>query len=291
MIEFTLSFEGADSDDHRIDFYDVAQALIGFQRSLAITTNLVLNGDVITQAPSLKGAEIFALPPEEGSWKITAGIVVTAATTIYALGTAPKDTPLGHLVYSAYDYVVSETLGDHVNFEKPLYQQFEENCKNYLDGKVPLKQSQLDSIVEKCEVALKDVHRPLAKTKSATVAKIVYGSGDDRSPLKTDFSFETYEYLNVTNLDDMISTYKGRVSSYNINTFKGRIYLHEFKRPIPFELAKEAKTYSNGNILAQSLLATLETRFHGGDVTITGFKQLSKNGHLKGILITDVTKG
>jgi len=74
MISFTLSFEGRDTDRHEIDFYDVAQALIGFQRSLAITTHLVLNGEVITQAPSLKNARVFATPPEEGSWKILATI-------------------------------------------------------------------------------------------------------------------------------------------------------------------------------------------------------------------------
>ena len=72
MIGFTLSFEGNDADNYQLDFYDAAQAMIGFQRSLAITSHLVLNGEVITQAPSLKGARIIAVPPEEGSWKILA---------------------------------------------------------------------------------------------------------------------------------------------------------------------------------------------------------------------------
>ena len=74
-VQFELSYKGNDSDDHEIDMYDVSQALIGFQRSLAITTHLVLNGNVITQAPSLKGAKIYTFPAEEGSWKIHAGIL------------------------------------------------------------------------------------------------------------------------------------------------------------------------------------------------------------------------
>ena len=56
---FTLSYEGEAADLSLIDFYDVAEALVGFERSLAITTHYVLNGSVITQAPSLKGAQIL----------------------------------------------------------------------------------------------------------------------------------------------------------------------------------------------------------------------------------------
>jgi hypothetical protein len=118
VIKLTLSYNGEDSDNHQIDLYDVAQALEGFQRSIALTTHLILNGEIITQAPSLKGARVLATPSEEGSWKITA----TVMAGIYALGTAPKDTPIGHIIHSAYDYVVSESLGVHVNYEKTLGQ-------------------------------------------------------------------------------------------------------------------------------------------------------------------------
>jgi hypothetical protein len=73
-LEIELSYIGAEADEHELDFYDASVALIGFQRSLAITTHLILNGEVITQAPALKGARILALPPEEGSWKIKAAV-------------------------------------------------------------------------------------------------------------------------------------------------------------------------------------------------------------------------
>ena len=108
-VQFELSYFGEDADDHEIDLYDVSQALIGFQRSLAITTHLILNGKIITQAPALKGAQIFAFPSEEGSWKTKAGIVLLS-TAAYHVATAPNNTPLGHLVYSAYDYVISESF-------------------------------------------------------------------------------------------------------------------------------------------------------------------------------------
>ena len=68
IAQFSISFQGNDTDKHQIDLYDVSQALIGFQRKLALTTNLMLNGELITQAPSLKNAMILASPPKKGSW-------------------------------------------------------------------------------------------------------------------------------------------------------------------------------------------------------------------------------
>lgn len=88
MIEIALSFEGNEADSNELDLYDAAQAMMGFQRSLALTTHLLLNGKVITKAPFLKNAQIFSTPPEEGSWKMTAII----ATSIFSLATAPKDS-------------------------------------------------------------------------------------------------------------------------------------------------------------------------------------------------------
>ena len=116
---FMLSYGGSEADHHEIDFYDVAEALMGFQRSLAITTHLILNGKVITQAPALKSAIIRVSPPRAGSWEIVASLSL-AAGAVYKLGTTPKDTVLGHLVYSAYDYVVKSLLGVHVDIDKSL---------------------------------------------------------------------------------------------------------------------------------------------------------------------------
>jgi hypothetical protein len=93
-LEVTLRFRGQTSDQHAIDLYDVSQALIGFERSLALTTHLILNDEIITQAPALKGAKIFARPPNAGSWELTAAIVVAAAGALYKLGQPQKIRPL-----------------------------------------------------------------------------------------------------------------------------------------------------------------------------------------------------
>ena len=56
IANISLSYSGLLADRSEIDFYDVSQALVGFQLSLALTTHLILNDEIIVQAPSLKGA-------------------------------------------------------------------------------------------------------------------------------------------------------------------------------------------------------------------------------------------
>lgn len=125
LIDFSLSYAGENADDHQLEFYDAAQALIGFERSIALTTHLALNGKIITQAPSLSGARIIVTPPIAGSWEIVAAVIVGSATAAYKLGTAPRDTPLGHLVSSLYDYAIKRTLGFPVSYDETLGVQYD----------------------------------------------------------------------------------------------------------------------------------------------------------------------
>ncbi|MCY1705201.1 DUF7946 domain-containing protein [Pannonibacter sp. SL95] len=284
---FTLSYSGGASDDHVIDFYDVAQALIGFQRSLALTTHLVLNDKVITQAPALKGARILALPPEDGSWKITAAVIVG----LYTVGTAPKDSPIGNLIASAYDYVVSETLGFHVDFDKTLGQQYDELKKMRETELKRLPQARFDSVIEKCELAIRDMHRPIAHSETAISASIFSQVGSWTSKVQQELDINTYEYLSFTREEDRPETFVGRVSSYNINTYKGRIYLRAEGRPVPFELGNVARDLRSISLITNSLVSNARDRMSGeGEVALKAYKRVSKSGKMKGLLVVDVNK-
>ncbi|MBK9521377.1 MAG: hypothetical protein IPO13_07130 [Rhodocyclaceae bacterium] len=281
IASFTLSFEGQNSDAHRIEFYDVAQALIGFQRSLALTTHLILNDKIITQSPSLKGARIFAIPAEEGSWKFTAVVSTMLATGAYNLGTAPKETPLGHLVYSLYDYVISESVGVHVDYAKSLGQQYEEVQKRKI--KLPLiDQSRADSLVEKCATAVKEMHRPIFMTETATTGSLSGNINGRNLPLQTPLNIQTYEFLQETYSDPATSVILGRVSSYNSNTYKGRIYVEEVGRPVSFELAQNARNAKSLRLITESLSASVLAKdADRGYINCEVVRQLSKSGQLK----------
>ena len=57
-IDISLIYRGNESDVGRIDLYDIGRALVGFQRSMALTIHAVINDEVITQATSLRGAAL-----------------------------------------------------------------------------------------------------------------------------------------------------------------------------------------------------------------------------------------
>jgi hypothetical protein len=241
---FELSYSGSDADQHALDFYDVAEALLGFQRSLALTVHLVINDEVITQAPSLKGATIMALPPERGSWTFLA-VVSLAGTALYKLGTTKKDTVVGHAVASAYDYVVSQLLGFHVDFDKTLGQQYSE-LQASQDDLPKLTSSRLDSVAEKCEVAVKNLHRPIVGERTAKIGRIVSKTTDTKRLIGPQLSAKTYEHIAFTTRSDAEDVLTGRITSYNSNTYKGRLFVPSLARPIPFELVWRATIKTAG---------------------------------------------
>lgn len=288
VIRFTLSYEGNETDNHAIDLYDVSQALVGFQRSLALTAHLVLNGEIITQAPSLKGARILAYPAEPGSWKLTATMVLAGA---YALGTTEKDSPIGHLVYSLYDYVVSESLGIHVDYERSLGQLYEE--AQAAKTKLPvIREAQADSLIEKAERAIIEMHRPIFKTQSAGSASITASINRARLPLKTNLSVETYEFIHETKQAELAKIIEGRVSSYNSNTYKGRIYVANYGRPVTFELALDARSPRIISLITTSLRLSALKQYDevGATIHCVALENTSKSGHLKSLTLT-VVKG
>ena len=252
---------------------------------MALTTHLILNDEIITQAPSLKGAQIVAFPAEEGSWKITAAVIAA----LYTAGTAPKDTPVGHLIRSAYDYVISETLGFHVDYDKTIGQSYEEIKKKKIGGIEPLPQIRFDSLIEKCQSAIREMHRPIVKSESASQAKLFATVGKATKALGPPFNDESYEYISFTERTASTSGFVGWVSSYNINTYKGRVYLPKQGRPIPFELTDSARSGRAIGAITSRLSLNAQSRRQGeGSISFRAFENLSRTGRVKSLLITEI---
>ncbi len=286
IIKFELVYEGGAADEHLIDLYDVSQALIGFQRSIALTCHLIINGEIITQAPALKGAQILAHPADEGSWKM----VATVLAGIYMIGTAPKDTPLGHIVYSAYDYIVSESLGVHVDYDKSLGELFEEYNQNN-PNKVKIEQHKLDSLMEKCNTAITDIHRPIFKTKTATKGNIITVLDSEQHRVGPSLNINTYQYIHEEYISEEVEVIRGRVSSYNSNTYKGRIYVAQEGRPIAFELAKHCRTDAVVELLTASLAANAikDYKNEWSEVYCSVYRNNTRSGHLKSYKVIEVS--
>jgi len=280
-MDVLLRYDGALASNNELDFYDASRALVGFQRSLALTTHLVTNGEIITQAPSLKNASIVINTPRPGSWEVVATII----GGIWAAGTASKDTPLGHLLYSVYDYVVTQTLGFPVDYNKSLFQSHQA-----LLAERNITPAKLDSLAEKTETSIGDMHRPMVKSHTATRADIYGGDkADPKIRLGRELNAASYEFLSRTELEDDESGHVGVVSSYNINTFSGRLYDFEEQRPIPFELNDEARTRRNAGLIASSLRANaIERGDRTNAISLIGRRMVSSTGRLKGLIVSSV---
>lgn len=263
--------------------------MVGFQRSLAITTHLVVNGTIITQAPALKGATIFASAPKPGSFEIIAAVGLTV-TAFYKLGTTPRDSPIGHLVYSVYDYAVKRLTGNHVDFDRSLGQQIAEANKlrdRAMQSVPTLDDRRVDSLLEKIEPAIVDMHRPIVKSSSAATARLF---APDRPKLKPiEFSKRTYDALINVERNDIAVEIVGKVSSYNINTFRGRVFVPKEKRPIPFVLADVARSTNNISRITRSLRANASRAgSSGADVRLVVLPTRSITGRLKLFHVVEV---
>ncbi|WP_146130846.1 hypothetical protein [Sphingopyxis lindanitolerans] len=279
MIEFELKFDGGFADQGLIEFYDAAKALAGFQRSLALTTHLAINGEIITQAPYARGFKIFVPPFQEGSWKTKAIIVLGATVTLTSAG---KDSPLGHLVTSIYDAALYNTMGFHVDYDKTLQQLYSENSRPSI---TPEK---LDSLCEKIENSIADMHRPIVISETATRAQ-VEKCGSRSGSIGPVMSPMTYEYVKQTRREDEESFVDGFVSSYNINTFTGRLYSEEEGRPIPFELEEGARVRRIVGMLTRSQHINGQSRFDPkARVRLHCHKLTSPNRKIKRLSVSSV---
>lgn len=280
MALFTLNYTGLDASRGEIDFYDVSKAMLGFQRSLAMTTHLVQNGEIITQAPALKNARILVKPPQEGSWEIVAGVIFAATGT---LALAPADTPGGRLTRRIYDYVLRSIQGYDVDFSE----EFDDGIEAQLnDNKIT--ESKLDSLIEKAEPGVIDMHRPVVWSQSAHRGH-VYFSGSKDKPVGLELSPETYAYASHTNEIKFPITLTGMISSYNSNTYKGRVFLPSEGRPVPFELADTIRNRGTIERITSSLAANaLDRRNWVGQIGIKAFRRESATGRLKSIWIVEI---
>lgn len=275
IVRFCLSYGGNESDSQKIDLYDVSQALIGFQRSIALTTHLVINGEIITQSPALKGARILAAPAKGGSWEIAAIVLVA----IYKIGTAPIDTPLGHIVYSVYDYLIFKSFGVHPDYDESIWRT--------------VNKHKLDLLVEKCAPAITEMHRPIIKNKTATNAKIIAELKSKRIQVGPELTVETFAHVNEEFTNHKPVEIEGRISSYNRSTYRGHIDVDDEGRRIPFELKESCRIPSMIELVTRSLSvnAVKDFRNKWSKVYCRVSRSTRRSGHLKSYKIIKVSHG
>lgn len=251
IAEFRLSFEGSIANQSLLNGYDAAVALRGFERSLALTTHAVLNGNIIVQAPALKGAVILLSPPQRGSWEATALVVLGG---LWTLNNVKKDSPIGHLLYSAYDYVIKSATGMTLDYDKPIRQLIDEGKGNAPEASQNFNVDVLDGVIERAEKSIEEIHRPIIESETSEVARLTYLSSASETPI-ADLDTDSFDYISQSIERPAPEKFEGAISSYNINSYTGRIYVPDLGRTVPFLLSESARGSGRVDRITSSLRA------------------------------------
>jgi hypothetical protein len=134
------------------------------------------------------------------------------------------------------------------------------------------------------------MHRPIYGSKTANKAKLSASFKRDAKDIAELDEF-TFDYVNYTRQVETPVAVTGRISSYNINTFKGRIYAIDESRPIPFQLSESTRDSASVASVTESLDANARDRLRAdGEITFTALPFVSSSGRLKRLLVTHVSK-
>lgn len=236
---YKIVYEPSDGSNS-LDAHDAAQAMLGMARSLAILSHYAVNGQLIKQAPSLKGARILATPPERGSFQLPFQIDFDPQTV--AVVSSLALSVLGNYVTDLTRFVYRKIAGlSH----KPLSEQL----KTALDT----RPGDFDAITDAVNEDVIKVHRPLMH---GVQVFNIYG-GDNQIGT---FNNSTLNHAKARELGPENEEFVGTIASLNANTDSGRIWLGShttaFKRDRSLQrlpigdrqlLSWSLDQYTNGN--------------------------------------------
>ena len=104
-------------------------------------------------------------------------------------------------------------------------------------------------------------------------------------------NINTYQYIHEEYISEEVEVIRGRVSSYNSNTYKGRIYVAQEGRPIAFELDKHCRTDAVVELLTASLAANAikDYKNEWSEVYCSVYRNTTRSGHLKSYKVIEVS--
>lgn len=194
------------------------------------------------------------------------------------------------MLYIHYTIMLLQKASEFTyNLNKSLGVIYEEAQKKRQQlPKIELHQA--DSLIEKCSTAIHEIHGPIYKTKTANRAEITATIGATKFPLQSAFTLESWDYIHETHQSESPEQLVGHVSSYNSNTYKGRIYVEKFGRPIS-ELVGNTRNQKEIKFITSSLQANALGNSSAAEakVYILAYLQTSRLGTLKSFSIIHVS--
>ena len=283
-----LQYEGRDADHHLIDLYDFSVALRGFERGLALTSHFVLNNEIITQVTAVRGVKILCSPPEVGSLRIPAYLAATGLA-VHSIGSLEPNNPIGHLIFSFYDLAVHEATGQPLDYTKSLREIYETALERGSEGLLIPSRTQFDSLVEKVEPSIAEVHRPIVGSGTAISGFINDSEALSRGGQKLLLNEKTHASLRYRSRSKELIPIVGRVSSFNMNTFNGRFVMEDTARPIPFFLTPAGRAEKSVRLIGESLAENIRDRNSNSSIILFDcFLEQTRTGRISKLVVGGV---
>lgn len=222
-VTLNLVFDPEEANDEdeaafQVDLYDGAKTIFGLGRALQIAAHFLVNQEVIFQAPSARGVRLYLVPARRGSFDQLIQLVIEHKEIILVTAATTLTT---EVVRDFLGYVIRKSCGLVAHASTYVVREISKQM-----------QADLEALEEAMLGPLVDAHRAIEKGSARTRLKL---GGD-----QIEFDDRTYANVRDRILSPHKKTLAASVSSYNINSFKGRLYNPELGRTIPFKMRKRS---------------------------------------------------
>lgn len=263
-IEVLVKFQGGEASRNVIDMYDGSAALFGLAKTFLISSHFLVNERVTFHAPAAKGVRCYMRTSRPGSWEQVVQIALDHKE--FALGVAgavSKD-----ILKDFTKVVLTHGIGRPVKA-----------ATKYVRDLLQRRDADFDALREATEGPLREAHRTI-RSRSNRVRLATTGGERIAS-----FDDDSRRYVTDVIVDERRHDVVGAISSYNVNSKRGRIYDADLRRTVPFELAEDVSRRAR-----LAITWSLDQRNNGlpGEVIATVGRELRFNNEVKRYRLHDV---
>lgn len=232
--KFQVVYIGGTADQGLLDFYDGSTSYRGLARTLALLGHYYGTGEIISKAPFSK-ADLYLLPPEEGSFKQTvlvsiATAVITVPFTVFTQEAIqswfPSSDPQLQVLIDAtraQNEILEAQLSDTERAN--LYAQ-----RTAAKAEVAKRKDEIDVIRSITAESFKSIFRPVGRS----VSNMVISAGKENAPIGAVSPF-TVGLIDSDTRNPARVGLVGTVTAFSRNSKTGVIFSEEIGRGFRFE--------------------------------------------------------
>ncbi|MBV8972287.1 MAG: hypothetical protein JO290_08345 [Sphingomonadaceae bacterium] len=256
-----FKFQGHEAEQHRLEAYDGLEALAGLARAATLIAHYAATGKIRHRKPYDEKLRFYFEDTRPGSLEAILALVSTPGGTI-AAGIATGVA--GNFVYALLARVWKRAVGRER--ESPL---------NF-DG-AHIGAGDIDALAEAVEPALTRGHQWIRSSGQ----QIVISGNNNQVAI---FDSSSKEYLVNEVIAEGYDIQDVSVASLNVNSRRGRVYLADLGRTVPFTTARDA-TPRTIPTLAEYLSEYADNS--GATVNIKFQRVYYQDGRLKRLIVQD----